>query len=214
MLKWCIMHSPEVEEPDFIRRLKTREERAVEELMTQYEAKIFGLALRMTGSREDADEVLQDVFLTVFQKIDGFRGDSRLSSWIYRIATNASLMKLRKRSKFQEIPLEEELGPKMTKEGMIAEPVIDWSKLPDEEATRKELLQHIDEALRLLPADYRSVFVLRDIEELSAEEASQILKISVAALKSRLHRARLFLRRELADYMRVHYPNFKMVNSK
>lgn len=211
VLKWRIMVNPQPQEQDFIRRLKARDEAALEELMAQYETKVFGLVLRMTGSRQDAEEILQDVFLTVFQKIDGFRGDSKLSSWIYRVATNTALMKLRKRSKFQEIPLEEELGPKMTEEGMIAEPVVDWSKLPDEELARKELLQRIDEALACLPPDYRSVFVLRDIEGLSAEETSQILKISIMALKSRLHRTRLFLRKELADYMAERHPNFKMV---
>lgn len=208
------MVNPQPQDQDFVRRLKARDEAALEELMAQYETKVFGLALRMTGNRQDAEEILQDVFLSVFQKIDGFRGDSKLSSWIYRVATNMALMKLRKRSKFQEIPLEEELGPKMTEEGMIAEPVIDWSRLPDEELIRKELLHRIDEALTALPTDYRSVFVLRDIEELSAEETSQILEISIVALKSRLHRARLFLRKELADYMTAHFPNFKMVSSK
>lgn len=208
------MVNPQLQDQDFVSRLKGRDEAALEELMAQYEMKVFGLAFRMTGSREDAEEIIQDVFLTVFQKIDGFRGGSKLSSWIYRIATNASLMRLRKRSKLREIPLEEELSPKMTEEGMIAEPVIDWSQLPDEELARKELLQRIDEAISNLPPDYRSVFVLRDIEELSAEETSQILEISIAALKSRLHRARLFLRKELADYMTAHYPNLKMVGSK
>jgi len=208
------MASPPTENQNFIKRLKARNEAALEELMAQYETKVFGLALRMTGNRQDAEEILQDVFLAVFQKIDGFQGDSKLSSWIYRIATNTALMKLRNRSKFCEIPLEEELGPKMTEEGMIAEPVVDWSKLPDEELARKELLHWIDKALTALPPDYRSVFVLRDIEELSAEEASQILEISIAALKSRLHRARLFLRKELADSMMAHFPNFKMVSPK
>lgn len=214
VLKWRIMPDQKPREQDFIKRLKARDEAALEELMAQYETKVFGLALRMTGSRQDAEEILQDVFLTVFQKIDGFRGDSKLSSWIYRIATNVSLMKLRKHSKFPEVPLEEELGPRMTEEGMIAEPVVDWSKLPDEELLRKELLHRVDEALQLLPPDYRSVFVLRDIEEYSAEEASQILRISISALKSRLHRARLFLRKELAEYLQAHYPNFKMVSPK
>lgn len=208
------MVNPQPQDQDFIRRLKVRDEAALEELMAQYETKVFGLALQMTGNRQDAEEILQDVFLTVFLKIDGFRGDAKLSSWIYRVATNTALMKIRRRSKFQEIPLEEELGPKMTEEGMIAEPAIDWSRLPDEELARKELLQRIDGALAQLPPDYRSVFVLRDIEELSAEETSQILEISTAALKSRLHRARLFLRKELADYMAAHFPNLKMVSPK
>jgi RNA polymerase sigma-70 factor (ECF subfamily) len=144
--------------------------------------------------------VLQDVFLAVFQKIGGFRGDAKLSSWIYRITTNAALMKLRKRPKVKEIPLEEELGPAMTEEGMIAEPVVDWSRLPNDELDRKELGQRIEQAINLLPADYRSVVVLRDVEGLSAQEACEILSLSEAALKSRLHRARLSLRKQLADY--------------
>lgn len=94
----------------------------------------------MTGNRQDTEEILQDVFLTVFKKIDGFRGDAKLSSWIYRIATNVSLMKLRKRPKVREIPLENELGPKMTEEGMIADPVIDWSTSRLRQMTRPVII--------------------------------------------------------------------------
>lgn len=188
------------EDRELIRRLKERDDVALEALMAQYGAKMFGLALRLTGNRQDAEEVLQDVFLTVFQKIRKFREESALSSWVYRITTNAALMKLRKRPKIWEVPLEEELGPAMTREGMIAEPVVDWSKLPNDALDRKELMTRLEEAIQRLPSDYRSVFVLRDVEGLSAEETGQILRISVPALKSRLHRARLFLRKELADY--------------
>ncbi len=182
-----------------IRRLKVRDETAVGELMTQYHAKVMGLALRLTGNRQDAEEVLQDVFWTVVQKIGGFREESSLSTWIYRIATNVALMKLRKRPKIEELPLDEELGPKITGEGMIAETVTDWSNLPDGAASRKEWMQHLEEAVRRLPPEYRTVFVLRDVEGLSAEEACKILNLSIPALKSRLHRARLFLRKEMAD---------------
>jgi len=106
---------------------------------------------------------------------------------------------LRRRPKIHEIPLEEELGPAMTEEGAIAEPVVDWSHLPDDELDRKELVRRLEEAINLLPQDFRSVFVLRDLEGLSAEEAADVLSLSVPALKSRLHRARLFLRKHLAD---------------
>lgn len=188
------------EDRELVSRLKAKDEAALELLMAQYGTKMFNLALRLTGNRQDAEEVLQDVFLTIFQKINKFREESALSSWIYRITTNASLMKLRKRPKVQEIPLEEELGPAMTKEGMIAEPVVDWSGLPNDELDRKELIARLNAAIQKLPADYRSVFVLRDVEGLSAEETGHVLQISTAALKSRLHRARLFLRKELAEY--------------
>ena len=189
-----------LDEQQLINRLKARDEQVLEAFMAEYEAKVFGLAVRLTGNRQDAEEVLQDVFLAVFQKIGGFRGDSKLSSWIYRITTNAALMKLRKRPKVQQIPLEEELGPAMTAEGMIAEPVVDWSRLPDDELERKELTRRIEAAITQLPPDSRSVFVLRDVEGLSTEEACEILSLSEAALKSRLHRGRLFLRKQLADY--------------
>ena len=191
------------EEQALIQRLKAREEAALNLLMSQYGARVYSLALRMTGSRQDAEEVLQDVFWAVFEKIGGFRGEAKLSSWIYRIAANAALMKLRKRPKVQDLPLEEELGPAMNAEGMIAVPVQDWSRLPDEELDRKELAGRLMDAIEQLPSDYKLVFVLRDVEGFSAEEACGILEISVAALKSRLHRARLFLRKQLADYAMV-----------
>jgi len=168
--------------------------------MAQYGAKVYGLSLRLTGRHHDAEEVCQDVFLAVFEKIGAFRSEAKLSSWIYRITANASLMKLRKRPKVREIPLAEELGPAMTEEGMIAEPVADWSRLPNDELDRKELGQRIEQAMALLPVDYRSVVVLRDVEGLSAQDACEILSLSEAALKSRLHRGRLFLRKQLADY--------------
>jgi RNA polymerase sigma-70 factor (ECF subfamily) len=190
----------QLDEQQLISRLRVGDERALESVMAQYEARVFGLAFRLTGNRQDAEEVLQDVLLTVFQKIDKFRGDAKLSSWIYRIATNAALMKLRKRPKIRQIPLEEELGPAMTEEGTLAEPVVDWSGLPSDELSRKELTQRLEEAVAQLPPDYRSAVVLRDVEGLSAEETCKVLKISVAALKSRLHRGRLFLRKRLADY--------------
>ena len=199
------MATATLDEAELIRRLQAKDEAALEAVMAQYEARVFGLALRLTGNRQDAEEVLQDVFWTVFQKIETFRGDAKLSSWLYRIATNAALMKLRKRPKVKEIPLEEELGPAMTEEGMIAEPVADWSRLPNDELDRKELGQRIEQALHLLPADYRSVVVLRDVEGLSAQEACEVLSLSETALKSRLHRGRLFLRKQLADYATVHH---------
>ncbi len=174
--------------------------------MARYQARVFGLALRLTGNRQDAEEILQDVFWRILQNIDSFRGESKLSTWIYRIATNTALMKVREQPKSQHVPLEEELGPAMTEDGRIAEPVVDWTGLPSEEVERKELAQRLEEAITRLSPDYRTVFVLRDIEGLSAEEAGEVLNLSVPALKSRLHRARLFLRKQLADYVTARPP--------
>lgn len=184
-----------------VKRLKARDDAALEALISHYEAKVFGLALRVTGEHADAEEVLQDVFWKVLQHIDSFRGESKLSSWIYRITANTALEKVRKRPKTQDLPLAEELGPAMTQDGRIAEPVMDWTQLPHEELEQKELAQRLEEAIAQLPPDYRTVFVLRDVEGLSTEEAAEVLDLSVAALKTRLHRARLFLRKQLTDYV-------------
>lgn len=193
-------------EATLIRRLRARDEAAVEALMGEYAARVFGLALRITGNRQDAEEVLQDVFWRVLENIGSFRGDSRLSTWIYRIAANTALLKVRGRPKHQHVPLEEELGPAMTEDGMIAERIVDWTSLPSDELERKELAQRLEEAINGLYPEYRTAFVLRDIEGLSTEEAAAVLGLSVAAMKSRLHRARLFLRKELADYVTARYP--------
>lgn len=184
-----------------VKRLKARDDAALEALISHYEAKVFGLALRVTGEHADAEEVLQDVFWKVLQHIDSFRGESKLSSWIYRITANTALEKVRKRPKTQDLPLAEELGPAMTQDGRIAEPVMDWTQLPHEELEQKELAQRLEVAIAQLPPDYRTVFVLRDVEGLSTEEAAEVLDLSVAALKTRLHRARLFLRKQLTDYV-------------
>lgn len=183
-----------------IQRLRAREETALDTLIGRYQARVFSLALRVTGNRQDAEEILQDVFWSVLQHIDAFRGDAKLSSWIYRIAMNAALMKIRQRPKAEHIPLDADLGPAMTDDGRIAEPVMDWTRLPGA-LERKELTRRLEEAVERLPPDYRTVFALRDIEGLSTEEACEVLDLSVAALKSRLHRARLFLRKELSDYV-------------
>lgn len=160
----------------------------------------------MLRNPHDAEEVLQDVALTLFQKAGTFRGKSAVSSWIYRIAVNASLMKLRQRPKVTMIPLAEELGPEMNEEGEMVEQVADWSNLPRDEMERKELVQKIEEAVEELPLEFRTAFVLRDVEGFSAEEARQILNLSLPALKSRLHRARLFLRKKLAESIRSREP--------
>lgn len=189
-----------------IQRLRARDEAALETLIAQYGARIFGLALRLTGNREDAEEILQDVFWAILQNIGSFRGDSKLSTWIYRITMNTALMKLRGQPKREHLPLDEALGPAMTEDGMIAERVMDWTLLPGDELERKELIQRLEEAINQLSPEYRTVLVLRDIEGLSSEEACEVLNLSVAALKSRLHRARLFLRKQLAEYVKDRRP--------
>src|SRR5574341_2302764 len=195
------------EDVELVGRLRARDDRAVEALIAGYERRVFGLALRLTGNRQDAEEVLQDVFWSVLQHIDSFRSESKFSSWIFRITTNAALTKLRRRTRSRELPLEEALGPKMSAEGQIAEAVVDWTRLPDEQLERKDLAARLAAAIDELPPEYRAVLVLRDIEGLPAAEACDVLGLSVPALKSRLHRARLFVRKRLAEHVAAQYPD-------
>lgn len=181
--------------------IRKGDEPALEELLRRHQGKIYGLSVRMLRNSHDAEEALQDVALTIFQKAGTFQGRAAVSSWIYRITVNACLMKLRRRPKVQAIPLEEELGPAMNEEGMATEMVVDWTALPREQLDHKELAARIDEAARELPPEYRTVFVLRDVEGLPAQEVCEILHVSLPALKSRLHRARMFLRKRLAEYL-------------
>ena len=185
---------------ELLRQIRKGDEPALEELLRRHQGKIYGLSVRMLRNPHDAEEVLQDVALTIFQKAGTFQGRSAVSSWIYRITMNGCLMKLRKRPKVPAIPLEG-LGPAMNEEGMATERVADWTALPREQLDSKELAARIDEAAGELPPEYRTVFVLRDVEGLPAQEVCEILQVSLPALKSRLHRARLFLRKKLAEYL-------------
>jgi RNA polymerase sigma-70 factor, ECF subfamily len=156
------------EDPDgaLVRRLQAGNEAAVETLIARYQRRVFGLALRLTGSREDAEEVAQDVFWKVVDGASSFRGEAALSTWIYRITTNTALMRLRKRPKTPPLPFDEALGPAMTEEGTIAEAVPDWSRLASAELERKELAERLETAVQELPPDYRAAVVLRDVQGL------------------------------------------------
>ena len=174
---------------------------AYEEILKRYQDKIYGLALRITRNPTDAEDILQEVFLTLTKKIDTFRGESKFSSWLYRIAINASYMHLRGEKKHEADVSLEGYAPydeKGTLMGRIASK--DWTDRPDKVLFSKEALDMIDKAVNQLPESYRVVFHLRDVEGLSNEEVAEILGLSIPAIKSRLHRGRLFLRDKLSDY--------------
>jgi RNA polymerase sigma-70 factor (ECF subfamily) len=152
-------------------------------------------------NKSDAEEAAQDVFLTVVRKADRFQGNSSFYSWIYRICVNTCLMRLRKGRRTETVPIDEFL-PVFTKEGVHAGPVRDWSREVERRMLDKELGQVIRRFTDELSEKYRVVFVLSDIEGLSNEETAQILGLTVPALKSRLHRARLYLRERLSRYLR------------
>jgi len=174
---------------------------ALTKLLNRYLDRIYRCALRITRNQSDAEEVVQEVFLTLVKKLDTFRGESKFSSWLYRITINASYMHIRAEKKHEsELSLDnyapyDERGTLM---GKVASK--DWSDKPEEVLLSKEAIDIIEKAINELPEPYRIVFHLRDIEGLSNEEVAKVLELSVPAVKSRLHRARLFLRDKLSDY--------------
>jgi RNA polymerase sigma-70 factor (ECF subfamily) len=180
--------------------LKARDQRAVRELSDRYGSTIYQLAFRHLKSREDAEEVTQDVLLKVYRKIDAFRGDSALSSWIYRITFNTAMSRLRN-SRVQRAA-ERPDQPRVAESGELQNPrqLADWSAMPDEELLRAQLRHAVASAIRDLPPIYRAPVVLRDIEGLSTEEASTRLHVKDQTLKSRLHRGRLMLRARLQNF--------------
>jgi RNA polymerase sigma-70 factor, ECF subfamily len=186
-----------------VERLRARDQSAVTDLADRYSARIRQLALRYVRNAEDADEVVQDVLLKVYQKIEAFRGDSALSSWIYRITFNTAMSRLRslKSSRTTDSSREPGRGDQPERDGQpLDREIADWSSLADDEVMRAELRRTLARALVELPPIYRVPVLLRDVHGLSTEEASAVLKVKDQTLKSRLHRGRMILRDRLADF--------------
>lgn len=181
--------------------VNNKDEESFNELVNRYTDKIYRIAFGITRDPNSAEDVLQEVFLNLTRKLDTFRGKSKFSTWLYRITVNASYVHLRSEKKHEnEISLEnyapyDENGTLM---GKIKSK--DWSNRPDILIFSNEAMQIIEKAVSKLPESYRVVFQLRDVEELSNKEVSEILDLTVPAVKSRVHRARLFLRDRLSDY--------------
>ena len=186
---------------DLLEALRCNEPMAAERLATRYGERAYRLARRITGNGQDAEEVVQDAFWTVVRKIDTFRGESAFGSWLYRIVTNASYQKLRRRqSRRDELSLGDVL-PLFDERGCHTAPVADWSPRADDPTIQVELRTALTAAIEELPAAYRTVLVLRDIEGRSHAEIAETLGLSVCVVKTRAHRARLFLRKQLEAFM-------------
>ncbi len=173
---------------------------AVDELLRQYQGKIFNLAMSILKNESDAEKAAQDVFMTVIRKVGTFQGNSAFYSWIYRICVNTCLMRLRGKRRNETVSIEEFM-PVFTDEGMHASPMDDWSKEVERDALNEELGRMIRKYTEELSEKYRVVFVLSDVEGLSNEETAKILGLTVPAIKFRLHRARLCLRERLSRYL-------------
>jgi RNA polymerase sigma-70 factor (ECF subfamily) len=172
---------------------------AFSELVNQYSRKIYRLAKHITENDSEAEDVLQETFLKAFEHLGDFQGQSKFYTWIVRIAVNESLMKLRKRKSDRTVPLDEPLD---TGEDTVVREIAVWDENPEQQYSREEIGRILDEAIQSLKPSFRTVFVLRDIEELSTEETAQALDISVPAVKSRLLRARLQLREKLTRFFK------------
>ena len=192
---------PAIQDEDWeiIERFRAGNNSAFEELMTRYEGNIYGFLVRMCGCPEGAKDVLQHTFLNTYRYVGSFRGDSSFKTWLYRVASSACLKTKRKRGSEPDFQISlEEFLPKEKETPEDKKP--SWHKTPVEEMMNRELSEHIQKNLQLMPRKYRIVLVLRDLEGFSAEETAQTLEINVSAVKSRLHRARLFLRSSVEEY--------------
>jgi len=167
---------------------------AFEELLTRYEVKVYNLALRFTRNQDDAEEVLQEVFTTLYRKLHAFEGKSAFSSWLYRIVANTAFMRLRKKRQSMEMAIDD--LPERVRH--LCHEVRDERELPiDAISEARELREAMLAAVNRLPEQYRLVFILKDMEGLSNQEVGRIMDLTVPAVKSRLHRSRLMLRRKL-----------------
>jgi RNA polymerase sigma-70 factor, ECF subfamily len=187
------------QDTDLLKKLQAGDDGALADLVNAYSARIYQLAFRYLRNREDAEELTQDVLFKVYRNIGDFRGNSALSSWIYRITFNAAMSRMRTVRYQQERDTRTE-APAEDGRGSAAANVPDWSQMADEQVLRAQLRGRVVQAVLALPAIYRAPVVLRDIQGLSTEQASAVLRVKDQTLKSRLHRGRLILRKQLADF--------------
>lgn len=191
-------------EERLVRELQAGKKEVFDEIANLYQRKIYSLSFNLTRNQMDAQDITQDVLLTIFKKIDTFQGKSAFSSWVYRITLNASYMKLRSRKKEQYVSLDDAL-PSFNGAGFQKEKIRDWSESTESALFVNETREVIERAVEQLPEKEKVVFLLRDVDGLSTEKVGEILDLSVPAVKSRLHRARLFLRKKLSNYFDEYY---------
>jgi len=192
-------------EAQLARDLMAGQPEAFDRFVEHFRAKIFRYSWLMCGHREDAEEVSQETLLKVFESFSQLREPERVRSWVLRIAKNFCLMKRRK-SQFapaQELSLDELMPALDRNGGQVRIEIADWSSLPEEGLLRSELRRELDKAIAGLPDTYRAVVLLRDVEDLSTEEAAQVLEVSSDVIKTRLHRGRLAIRQELDRYLKT-----------
>src|SRR5512133_1058617 len=191
---------PVSEELVLVHAAKAGDMSAFEELVRRYDRNVFRIAQHITQNREDAEDVVQDAFLKAYSNLGQFQGQSKFYTWLVRIAVNEALMKLRKRRPERMVSLDEDVK---TEEDSLPREIADWSPNPEQQYTQGELKDILSRTIQGLPASFRTVFVLRDVEGLSTEETAAALELSIPAVKSRLLRARLQLRDRLTKHFKA-----------
>jgi RNA polymerase sigma-70 factor (ECF subfamily) len=196
-----IAASPEVQ---LARDLLAGREGAFDQFVTLFRAKLLHYSFLVCRQRDDAEEVTQEALLRVFQNLDQLKDPERVKAWVFRIARNACLMKRRK-SVFapdRELSLDELMPNSSQEDGHRKIEIADWSALPEDQAFQAELRQALDEAIAELPEKYKTVLLMRDVEELTTEETAEVLEVTTSTVKTRLHRARLAVRKSLDEFLR------------
>ncbi|HEY4187352.1 MAG TPA: sigma-70 family RNA polymerase sigma factor [Polyangia bacterium] len=187
-----------------VARAKDKDFEAFEVLIERYQDKVYRLAFRFVRNETEAKEIVQETLLSVWRKLDSFKGDAQFSSWLYRVTANAALMRLRSQRRHPEVSTEElepgfldNRGPAY---GQVTSPGENWARRPDDELQSEELRGEMQRAIDALPEIYRTVFLIRDVDGFSTEETAEALAISVPTVKTRLHRARIALRQAIGKY--------------
>jgi RNA polymerase sigma-70 factor (ECF subfamily) len=192
-------------EAALLKRARRKDAGAFEELVGRTEDRAYQVAIRYVRNESDAQEILQNVYLSAWLNLQSFDGRSQFASWMYRVTVNASLMLLRVRSRHLEVAVDNveptEINGALVQNGLQTGARNNWSQRPDEEVQSAELRHQIEMAVRSLPEGVRITFLLRDVDEMSTEDAAGRLGISIPALKMRLHRARKVLRKSLGSYV-------------
>jgi RNA polymerase sigma-70 factor (ECF subfamily) len=187
-----------------VERARAKDEGAFEELVSRYEDKLYRLAMRFVRNETDAQEILQEAFLSAWRHLPAFEGRAQFGSWMYRVTVNAALMLLRSRNRHPEVTVDDieptALNDAVAESGQTVRGSTDWSRRADEQMQSSQLRKHIQDSVDALPDGLRTVFLLRDVEELSTEDTAELLGLSVPAVKTRLHRARLALRVAIGRY--------------
>jgi RNA polymerase sigma-70 factor (ECF subfamily) len=201
--------SEQYSEEELIERLRAGDKAACALCVDIHSPAVYRLALRLMGNRAEAEDVVQETFMNAFKSIDGFEGRSGLGTWLYRIAHNAAMMRLRRPNPYM-IPVEE--ADAASGYGLVPKELFDWCCLPEKDFESEEVRRHLEMAINQLPSSLKAVFTLRELEGLSTNETATVLDLSEGAVKVKLHRARLWLRERLTPYFREKVQNSQLAS--